>query len=374
MTDKHIGENFDDYKDHTSYFLKEDALHSLGFDVYFSPTTKYYCNANCKVCYIKKELKEGLPFYKDGIPEVITDEDHERWHSVFKYFYSVRTNDDLTYLRLNHPQLFKWYKDNAHMFQFCMTDNAVLIHQNTLLNHIDLKDIADISLSEYFLDRANKDGRVKKAIQNYMDKYGRLTKIKIIRTTDKPELSDETNRMIDWLNDMGVENSIQHDLRDKKNTRYNIGERFDYQVSYVMSCNNTTYQIYRESVQFYNDRFFYSIDDATDINMNPFHTMPRTSRFDPRPFLVDMIEQKLKYYDQYANELQGIDHSVVNKFRDYYETTIQFKVNRDFNFIPNFMLENDKKFYQGLVDYGFKHTDVGLYYPSGKAIPLVDYK
>ena len=48
-------------------------------------------------------------------------------------------------------------------------------------------------------------------------------------------------------------------------------------------------------------------------------------------------------------------------------------VNHDFNFIPNFMLSENSKFYSELVNFGFNRTEVGLYYPSGKVIPIIEH-
>ena len=55
-------DNFDSYKNLSEYWLKEDALRSLDYDVYFSLGIRYYCDAGCKVCYIKKVLYNFVEF------------------------------------------------------------------------------------------------------------------------------------------------------------------------------------------------------------------------------------------------------------------------------------------------------------------------
>ena len=163
MINQYEGEDFDDYQDHESYFLKEDALHSLGFDVYFSPTKKYYCNANCTVCYIKEDLKKGLPYYVDAMPDSITDEDEERWHSVFKYFYSVRTNDDLTYLKLNYPKIFEWYKNNNILLYNINIGCAAIDYNNEhvlewyINEYYDIEYIENIDMVNYLIHNGPVD-------------------------------------------------------------------------------------------------------------------------------------------------------------------------------------------------------------------------
>jgi hypothetical protein len=266
--------------------------------------------------------------------------------------------------------VFDWYKRNAGLFEFGMTDNAIFTQKNTLLNHVDLKGMADVSLSDYFLRKANKDGKALAALKEISKKYS-VVKFKVIRTSPEP-FDEAVQSVVDWLHDMGIPNCIQHDLRDNANMRFELGSEFDYQTNYILSENERTYQIYRESVHLYNDRFFYSIDDATDINWDTFHKID--GQFDVKQFLVDMINGKLKLYDQFAHELAGIDKPLVNKFRAYYTDCQRFAVNQNFNFIPEFLLKSNNKFYQELIKDGFRRTEVGLFYPSSNAIPLINYK
>jgi len=366
----HIGEDFDNYLDHASYFLKEDALHSLTYDLYFSPTYKYTCRANCQVCYIKDKLKEGFSTFENKVPTIITDKDEERWFSVFAHFNVLRTNDDLTYLRLNYPVMFTWYQKHAGLFEFGMTDNAIFTQKNTLLNHIDLKGLADVSISDYFLRKSNKEGKVLAVLKEIGEKYG-IVKFKVIRTNTEP-FDYSVQSVVDWLNDNGLPNCIQHDLRYNANDRFDLSNEFDYQTNYILSENNKTYQIYREAVHLYNDRFFYSIDDATDLSWDTFHQI--TGKFDIKDFLFDVLNGKIKLYNKFADELETVDKSLAQKFRNYYIECQRFNVNKDYNFIPNFMLEDNNKIYQKLVEYGFRRTEVGLYYPGSSAIPIVNYK
>ena len=370
----YIGENFQKFEDHNTYFLTQDALKPLEYDLYFSPTTKYYCNANCNVCYIKDKLKEGLPFYSGSIPDKISDAQTANWYDIFEYFYVIRTNDDLTYLKKMYPHVFDWYREHASTFEFGMTDNAIISQHNVLMNDLNLKGLADVSMSDHFLNRVNAKknyNKVMEILQDYMDKYG-LCKIKIIRT-EQGELEDHVYELVEWLNSKGVKNCLQEDLRVDSNRRYDLDGLFEYQNTYTMNSNNKSYQIYRESIHLYNDRFFYSIDDATDIKEDAFHHIK--GEFSPEKMIVDMVRTKISKYGSFGNELSYGISEVVDKFKHYYiNSGDMFTVNEDFNFIPKFMMTDQCKFYTKMVSRGYKVTDVGLFKPNGNPKAIVEFK
>ena len=88
-----------------------------------------------------------------------------------------------------------------------------------------------------------------------------------------------------------------------------------------------------------------------------------------------MLEGKLMLYKGFKEELEAINDPTVSKFKDYYLKTQEFKINEDFNFIPEFMLDKRTTFYQQLIaDRGFKSTEWGLVKPGSKTIPLVEFK
>lgn len=371
---EYIGENFQTFEDHSTYFLTQDALKSVSFDLWFSPAKKYYCGSNCTVCYIKDKLAEGLPFYDQMLPDKITDAQTEKWYDVFKYFYVIRTNDDLSLLKSKYPHIFEWYREHGHLFEYGMTDNAILAQHDILMNDLSLKGLGDVSMSDFFLNRINSKknyNKVLSILQDYMDKYD-LCKIKIIRT-EGGELQDHVIELVDWLNSNGVKNSLQSDLRNDENSRYGLDGVFEYQNTYTMNARGTTYQIYREAIHLFNDRFFYSIDDATDIRELPFHIIGDT--FDPMKLLSDMLKTKLLKYDKFGSELDYGISELIDKFKHYYINTKEvFVVNDDFNFIPTFMLDERTQFYHGLLEIGFVKTKMGLYKPGDKPKALVEFR
>lgn len=376
----YAGEDFRKYKDHTTYFITEDALAPLSHDIAFSPTRKYYCAANCQVCYIKKKLVEHKPFYDQAVPEKITDAQTKSWYDIFSYFYVVRVVDDLKYLKQHYPHVYDWYREHAHTFEYGMTDNAI-IQQHECLMELNMSGLSEITLSEEFMNRVNSKknyNRIIEILQDYVDKYA-LHKVKIIKTTDS-EFQYHAVELVDWLKDKNLILSLHNDYRntseelsDKGNVDFDLNGMFDYQNTQVLCHNDRTYQIYRGALHLYGDRFFYSIDDATDINWDPFHTMKE--QFDHRSFMIDMLNGKLKLYKQFASELSTLNDAAARKFVDYYINTIErFVVSSDFNFIPKAMLNSDSVFYSKLASIGYVNTEVGLYYPGSKPQPIIQFK
>ena len=76
-------DEFDTYENLAEYWLREDALRSLDYDLYFSLGKRYYCGAGCKVCYIAENFKEtkNMDLYHDDL-----DKFHDEWFNFFDYF------------------------------------------------------------------------------------------------------------------------------------------------------------------------------------------------------------------------------------------------------------------------------------------------
>lgn len=376
----YVGEDFRKFKDHSTYFISEDALAPLNHDIAFSPTRKYYCGANCQVCYIKKKLNEHHPFYAQAVPEVITDKQTALWYDIFDYFYTIRVVDDMKYLKENYRHVYDWYKEHAATFEYGMTDNAIITQHESLME-LNMKALSEVTLSEEFLNKVNSKknyNKVMEILSDYIDKYD-LHKIKVIKTSNL-ELEYHAIELVEWLKDKGVVSSLHNDFRKSNvenqelgNTDFDLNGVFDYQNTHILCYNDRTYQIYRGALHLYGDRVFYSIDDASDINWEPFHTIGDS--FNPEVFMSDMIRGKLKLYRQFAEELQSVDDSTVQKFVTYYiNSHRKFGVNEDFNFIPKVMLSPTSKFYNRLAKNGYRSTEVGLYMMGTPPKPIVDFK
>jgi hypothetical protein len=141
-------DDFDNYENLSEYWMREDALRSLDYDLYFSLGTRYYCDAGCKVCYIRENLNETK--HLDNFPDDL-ETLHETWFNFFEYFGVVRTNDDLYYLKHHYPKQYEWYKKYGKHFELGITDNAIF--RTLQLDDIQLQSIGDISVSTDFVSQ-----------------------------------------------------------------------------------------------------------------------------------------------------------------------------------------------------------------------------
>lgn len=347
-------DDFDGYENLSEYWLKEDALRSLDYDVYFSLGTRYYCDAGCKVCYIKDNLEQTkkLNNFSDDLEKY-----QNEWFKIFDYFGVVRTNDDMFYLKHNYPKQYEWYQKHGNIFELCITDNAIF--RTLELDDLVLKSIGDISLSTEFIRQVGVE-KVLSAVKKLYDKFG-VKKIKYI-DCGHPELFKP---IIEWANELELHNCVHHDFRtDHRELLHHAWA--EYQNTWVTNDGGKLMQIYRESIHLYYDRFYFSSDDASDISINQFHTIENT--FDVRKFIFDLLKSKQERY--FINQNKPLE----KKFRDYYKKTQEFKINENFNFIPTFMFPKTARFFYKMQDDGWVQTKYGLMFPSDQVISLVEQK
>lgn len=343
-------DNFDGYDSLADYWIKEDCLRSLDHDLYFSLGKRYYCGAGCKVCYIKDNLAKT----KDLVNEIFTDDFslQSTWFEIFDYFGSVRTNDDLYYLKYNFPNHYKWYQTHGHLFEVCITDNAIF---RILDLDIKIKTLGDISISTEFLEQVGVD-KVLDTLGKLYDKYG-IQKIKYI-DCGNPTIFKE---LIEFTKNHRLHNCVHHDFRT--NNREILEQDYaEYQNTWVVNDNSGLMQIYRESIHLYNDRFYFSSDDASNLTIDPFHLI--TNGFDHSSFMTDMLTSKQYHYDSWKNR-------VINpKFREYYKTTLEYTVNKNFTFIPYYMYTNKSRFFYKLQELGWTMTKFGML-KTDQVIPII---
>lgn len=345
--------DFDNYENLSEYWLKEDALRSLDYDLYFSLATRYYCDAGCKVCYIKDNLKQtkNLHIFPEDLEKY-----KEEWFKVFEYFEAIRTNDDMFYLKHHHPDHYEWYKQHGNIFELCITDNAIF--RTLELDDLNLKSIGDVSISTDFINQIGVE-KTLTSVKELYDRFG-IKKIKYI-DCGHPELFHE---IIEWANKLNLHNCVHHDFRTNQRTILNHAWA-EYQNTWVTNHDGKLNQIYRESIHLYYDRFYYSSDDASDLNIEEFHIFE--NNFNANNFMVDLIRGKQKRYFKNRNNV------IEKKFRDYYNKTQQYKVNDDFNYIPIFMFPQTSKFFYKMKDHGWNLTKYGLILGNPeKVIPIIE--
>lgn len=342
------GNNFDTYENLGEYWLQEDALHSLQYDVYFSLGKRYYCDAGCKVCYIKDKLAQvkPLPIFDNNIERL-----EETWNKFFDHFMELRTNEDLYYLKYNHPKQYAWYKENAHRFHICVTDNAIF--RLLRMKELKLAGVADIGVSTDFVKQLGAE-KVLTAIKQLHERYG-VKKVKYV-DCGHPEVFDE---IIKWVNTLELNNCVIHDFRSPDRVILNH-DWAEYQNTWVENSTNGIRQIYRESIQLHYDRFYYSCDDSSNIEVEPFYTFEDS--IDIKEFLYNLVKRKQEKYAKWATEAEH-EH-----FKDYYTEVQSYITNYHFNFIPHNMMPKNCKFFYKMQEDGWIMTPYGLYLNDGNIL------
>lgn len=344
---------FDSCKNLDEYWLTKDALRSLDYDLYFSLGKRYYCAAGCKVCYIAENFEQTkhMHLHDDNIEKY-----EEEWFKFFDYFGVIRTNDDLYYLKHQHPKQYEWYLKHAHMFELCITDNAIF--RLLRLPELKLKSVSDISISTVFLESVGVE-KVLSACKELYNRYG-VHKIKYI-DCGNPEIFKE---VVKWVNENNLYNCLHHDFRTQHRELLDY-DWVDGQTVWVTHDSGKLVQVYRESVHLYYDRFYFSSDDASDITKSEFYSFSDTININE--FLYGLVNGKSKVYKSFQNL------PVEKIFTDYYKATQTFTVNKDFNFIPRFMFPSTAKFFYKMEELGWQQTKYGLYLNDGNELkPLIE--
>lgn len=346
-------DDFDSIDNLAEYWVKEDALRSLDYDLYFSLGKRYYCAAGCRVCYIADNFEDTkhMDLHDDDLTK-----HHDEWFKFFDYFGVIRTNDDLYYLKHNHPNQYQWYLKYGKNFELCITDNAIF--RLLKLDDIKLKSLGDVSISTDFLIQTGVQ-RVLEACKKLYDIHG-INKIKYIDCGNPEVFAD----VIKWANEYGLHNCVHHDFRTHHRDILNHAWA-EYQNTWVTHEDGRLIQIYRESVHLYYDRFYYSSDDASDVNRPHFYSF--SGKININEFIYEMVRNKQKIYSERH------DDKVEQKFIDYYNITQEFKCNKDFNFIPRYMFPATAKFFYKMEELGWQQTKYGLYNNDGNQLkPLLE--
>jgi len=344
--------DFDNYENLMQYWLQEDSLRPLDYDLFFSLGTRYYCDAGCKVCYIRKNLNRTKSLVKDFYNNDIKKMENI-WFNIFDYFGCIRTNDDLFMLKQKFPLEWEWYKSNGKIFEFCLTDNAIF---RTLRLDIELKSLGDVSISSEFINQVGPE-TVLIALKDLYNKFG-IQKIKFIDCGD-PKLF---NTILDLAEKYNLNNCVHHDFRE--NTRKILNHTWaEYQNTWVINDNKGLMQIYRESLHLYYDRFYFSSDDASDLNEEAFYKLP--GKFDSKELIYRMLKAKQTKYNTWSKRV------IDKRFKTYYNMVQEYSINENFNFLPYLICNNKSRFYWKLVEDGWKITKFGLMSPDTKNITSV---
>lgn len=341
------------------YWLTQDGLHNLDYDLFFSPFQKYTCQAGCKVCYISKELDESAKVIRQYAPVRINAEQEAVWNYWFSKFDRVGHSDDLRYIKLNFPHIHEWLKVNSNKFRYCMTDNAILRQHEILLEEMNFAGIMDISISDQFLDTSpTMWGNVRIRLEELTQKY-KIDQIKFLIT--KPGPQDNTiAELIKWVDGQGLAYLVHYDFTDESNLKHEVVNAVNYN-DWVMCQNGRLYEIQKETVQLFGDRWFFSSQDAT--SRSPFWIMDTDNARSLETLMYNMFLGKQENYGNMAKSLVP-DSMLAEQFSAYFKIPATYKVNQDFNFIPFMLINSHSKFVSSLVAQGWLNTAQGLYKPN----------
>jgi hypothetical protein len=345
--------------DFNRYWLHNDSLHNVDYDMFFSPFKKYTCQAGCKVCYISKELDVSAAVMNQYAPVEITEEQEAIWKFWFDQFDIVGYSDDLLYIKLNFPHVYQWLTTNGHRFEYCMTDNAVLRQHNILMSEIKFSAIMDISISDSFLDtHPDMWNKVHSRLEELNSRY-ELKQIKFLITKSGPH-SRTIAELIKWVDSKGLQYLIHHDFTDEDNLKHEVAKATNYN-DWVMCQSGRLFEIQKETVQLFGDRWFFSSQDAT--SRDPFWIMDPADCYNLETLLFNILLGKQHNYSKMKQELDS-SNKLAQQFSAYFAIPGTYTVNKDYNFIPNMLVNTNSRFISNLLEQGWINTTLGLYKPG----------
>jgi len=348
------------------YWMTMDSLHNVDYDMFFSPFKKYTCQAGCKVCYISKQLDVSAAVMEQYAPLEITTAMEQTWQFWFDHFKEIGYNDDVFYIKSKFPNVYEWLKLNAGKFNYCMTDNAVLRQHDILLNELTFKSIMDIAISDSFLETSpNLWNKIAEILGELKSKYA-IGQIKFIITRPGPQ-NNAISQLIEWVDKEGLVYLVHHDFTDENNLKHEVPKAFNYN-DWVICQDNRLFEIQKETIHLFNDRWFFSTQDAT--SRDPFWIMSEGDN-NPEELLYKIIEGKQQNYANMNTALQPVG-ILAKKFKKYFSVPSTYKLNKNYNFIPHLLLSKDSLFVKKLTQQGWINTEYGLYKPSAGVISIIE--
>lgn len=348
--------NFETVEDFEAHWLFSDSLYSVKQDLEFSMGTRYYCDAGCHVCYIAKNLKAMKSTISQYFPKM-TDRHEEMWESVFDHFLYLHTDDDMMFLKLNHPPQYEWFKRNAYRFHYGMTDNAIFRYSNSIIKDVKFKLINNVSISSSFANRVNKD-KLLNALNLMNDTIG-IKQIKLIAIGTDIDILQFYD---DFAKSKGMQVLYHYDMNHE---RLLLKKPWvTEQITWIDTNPNNEdgiMQVYgNEAVQLCFDRFYFSNEASSGTDIEPYHVL--TDKFDPEKFLYDLVIGKQTLYNQWYSITKN------ERFKTYYNTVSQYVFQEDYNFIPGHMMPPRTKFCAKLKEIGWTQIPLGLYKPTDSGI------
>lgn len=360
-----------DSENYKQYFLEEDNLISAKQELIFSMLRRYNCWAGCHVCYVDKYFEKNTSSFSKFIPESISNEMSDRWIKLFTAYPVVSTNDDLYYLKNNHPELFKWYKNHSSMIFFgSITDNAFVRGYDIIINDIDRpKGIYELSFSDVWLSKIN----IKKIINQLenIQKKSPIQRIKLIITQENSLNSTEIIEIQNFSKYNDIDICYHTDILGTDTMV--LGSK-DQSFTYA-SFNGEVYNICSEADYLQYDSFFLTLTDSIDPSIDPYNILDNNFTFTDH--LYKHLKGKQNVYDRYRKKLVFSSNEYNQKQTKYYQYIVDNLLpNENYNFIPFLSINKYDKLNLRMVDEGWITTDLGLFRANNQSniIPLFNFK
>jgi hypothetical protein len=344
--------HFEEAKDLDQYWLFQDCIKSVKRDLYFSISTRYFCDAGCKVCYIQDNLtrmKTSLGKYYFDFDDAM----EERWEKVFDYYDYLRTDDDVMFLKLNYPKHYNWFVRNGHRFEYGMTDNQIFRYRR-YAEELKFKGVASISLSSSFAESANSDKLMSTLKEIHISSP--IQQLKMIDCGDMNTLRP----YYDWAKENNIETMFHYNFLQGYRELLTY-DWVDQQVTWIDADTEGNMQVYGdEAVCLFFDRFFFSNDVATDSTVDPYYILDK--EYSAEAFLVAMARGKQELYNRWKDRTKN------EKFKDYFAKTQNYRFNDIYNFIPSMMMVPFSRYCSKLEQTGWLKTPRGLYLNNGETL------
>lgn len=360
-------------KDFKSFFVEADAINPVRQELTFSLLRRYNCYAGCHVCYTDRYFEKDKSKFSRYIPTEIPKDLEQRWFELFKNYVYISTHDELYYLKMEQPHLYKWYIDNADKFYFgSVTDNSYSRNVDIFINEIDgCKGIYEIAFSETWLDKVNFS-KIMKSLATIYDKH-KIVQLKVIQQTYDFDDKTHYKELESFCKKRDIIFTLYQEILNKEETIvfFDKPEQENF-----ASYNEEYYSVCGQSPDYLQyDSFFITLVDAIKPEIAPYDVLDEN--FNYVDHLWKHLEGKRELYNRYYEKIKNSKNQYNKMFADYYKfVNDKLVVNKDYNFIPHMVLPNDCNLYWNLAKQGWTPTELGLINTSRSqnVIPLFTFQ
>lgn len=349
----------DDPKEFKKYFLEFDHLNSAKQELTFSLMKRYNCYAGCEICYVDRHFEKDRTTFEPYIPKRIDSKIESQWENLFQNYSYVVTNDDMYYLKHNHPELFAWYQEHAAQFYLgSVTDNAFTRCHSIIVDDFNgARGIYEMTFSDRWLSKINFDKFLPQldSLQNKSP----IHVIKYIQTDVESRSWTNSARLFKWGKENSVTIRIHHDILTTDTVQFYTKD----QITHFASYDQDLFTVLGESDFLQYDAFFHTQVKAIRTDSVPYDVID--DEFTITRHLQRHLLGKKQIYTEYHNKLQHSANRDNQRFTKYFKYIIDnLNVNKDYNFVPNVSVRPWEKTWQMLKAEGWMETPMGLLRPN----------